>query len=43
MGMPLSELAVRMSSAEFGLHLQLEVERQRRPEDDDPTYGWGDD
>jgi hypothetical protein len=33
MGMPLSELGQRMSSAEFSLHLALEIKRNTKPQE----------
>ena len=38
MGMPLAEMAQRMSSAEFGLHMALEIEQQ--PAAAQETFVW---
>lgn len=38
MGLTLAELGRRMSAAEFGLHMQLEVMRSAKPEARDDPY-----
>lgn len=40
MGLTLSELGQRMTSDEFALHMQLEVQRQRTS--DEPESDWCD-
>jgi hypothetical protein len=42
MGMPLSELSKRMSSAEFSLHIALEIKRNNRSRPQEAESDWCD-